>query len=36
VIKKRFSHLYAFDQLLMATIKDQGGEEDRLPEVRSP
>jgi len=32
VIKKRFSHLHAFDTLLMNTIKDHGGDESKLPE----
>jgi hypothetical protein len=33
VIKKRFSHLHAFDTLLMNTIKDNGGDESTLPEA---
>ena len=34
VIKKRFSHFHIFDKILLQIIKEEGGDETWLPEVR--
>ena len=33
VIKKRYSHFHIFDKVLMQIIKEEGGDEEWLPEV---
>ena len=34
IIKKRFSHFHIFDKILLQIIKEEGGDETWLPEVR--